>query len=71
MKYLGKMRSFRSNSELWKKKQKKIELINQIIVYSFAQRSRIAMYISLHSYSQMWLLPWGFAEARPEDFSDL
>jgi murein tripeptide amidase MpaA len=36
-----------------------------------SQRSRIAMYISLHSYSQMWLLPWGFAEARPQDFSEL
>uniref|UniRef100_A0A0P5P3C1 Carboxypeptidase B n=1 Tax=Daphnia magna TaxID=35525 RepID=A0A0P5P3C1_9CRUS len=39
--------------------------------FMLKQRSRLAMYISLHSYSQMWLLPWGFAEARPEDFSEL
>lgn len=39
--------------------------------FMLKQRSKLAMYISLHSYSQMWLLPWGFSEARPEDFSEL
>ena len=29
------------------------------------------MYMSLHAYSQMWLLPWGFAQEKPTDFSDL
>ena len=35
------------------------------------RKKDIAMYISLHSYSQMWLLPWGYTEKRPEDFSEL
>lgn len=27
--------------------------------YILANRNQIEMYISLHAYSQMWLLPWG------------
>ncbi|EFX75601.1 hypothetical protein DAPPUDRAFT_306729 [Daphnia pulex] len=36
-----------------------------------ANKDDLAMYISLHAYSQMWLLPWGHKEEKPEDFSDL
>lgn len=39
--------------------------------FMLKKRNDLVMYISLHSYSQMWLLPWGFVETRPEDFSEL
>ena len=29
------------------------------------------MYISMHAYSQMWLIPWGYTTDRPQDYSDL
>lgn len=29
------------------------------------------MYLTLHSYSQMWLVPWGHTRSKPSDFSDL
>lgn len=34
-------------------------------------KDHLAMYISLHAYSQMWLLPWGHKQEKPEDFSEL
>jgi len=29
------------------------------------------LYISVHSYSQLWLLPWGGQSARPTDYTEL
>lgn len=29
------------------------------------------MYLTLHSYSQMWLLPWSHTRSKPADYSDL
>lgn len=29
------------------------------------------MYLTLHSYSQMWLVPWGHTRSKPSDYSDL
>jgi len=31
----------------------------------------IAAYLTLHSYGQMWLYPWGYTTAYPRDSSDL
>lgn len=28
-------------------------------------------YYALHSYSQIWLLPWGWTSELPEDFEEL
>lgn len=39
--------------------------------FIFRNKENIAMYISLHSYSQMWLLPWGYTSTKPDDFSEL
>lgn len=39
--------------------------------YVLKHKKDMAMYISLHAYSQMWLLPWGFSEERPKDFGRL
>ncbi|KAG8225683.1 hypothetical protein J437_LFUL001715 [Ladona fulva] len=33
---------------------------------------RIKMFLSLHSYSQMWLIPWGYSEnEKPKDYYDM
>lgn len=29
------------------------------------------MYLTLHSYNQMWLVPWGHTHTKPADYSDL
>lgn len=29
------------------------------------------MYLTLHSYSQMWLVPWGYTYSKPSDYSEL
>ncbi|XP_015609902.1 carboxypeptidase B [Cephus cinctus] len=39
--------------------------------YILANRQNIKMYLTLHSYSQMWLVPWGYTKSRPSDFSEL
>jgi murein tripeptide amidase MpaA len=34
-------------------------------------RSTLKLYIALHSYSQLWLTPWGYTTERPDDYVDL
>ncbi|XP_078032725.1 carboxypeptidase B [Augochlora pura] len=36
-----------------------------------ANKEKIRMYLTLHSYSQMWLVPWGYTYSKPSDYSDL
>jgi murein tripeptide amidase MpaA len=31
----------------------------------------IKAYLSLHSYSQMWLLPWGYTTEKPKDYYEM
>jgi len=31
----------------------------------------IKLYMAVHSYSQMWLTPWGFGSPKPADYSEL
>ncbi|XP_053982799.1 carboxypeptidase B-like [Hylaeus volcanicus] len=39
--------------------------------YILANKKRIRMYLTLHSYSQMWLIPWGYTYSKPSDYSEL
>ncbi|KAG5343280.1 CBPB Carboxypeptidase, partial [Acromyrmex heyeri] len=39
--------------------------------YILANKQHIRMYLTLHSYSQMWLVPWGYTRSKPSDYSDL
>lgn len=32
---------------------------------------QLKVYVSMHAYSQMWMLPWGFSQERPENYKDL
>lgn len=34
-------------------------------------RNNMLVYIALHSYSQLWLTPWGFTRELPPDYDDL
>ncbi|CAL8102669.1 unnamed protein product [Orchesella dallaii] len=36
-----------------------------------ARRNQIKMYLTFHSYSQLWLLPWSYTRQRPSDYSEL
>jgi hypothetical protein len=29
------------------------------------------MFITLHSFGQYWMLPWGYTAALPSDYADL
>ncbi|XP_025269058.1 carboxypeptidase B [Camponotus floridanus] len=39
--------------------------------YILANKQHIRMYLTLHSYSQMWLLPWSHTRTKPSDYSDM
>ncbi|XP_017891839.1 carboxypeptidase B-like [Ceratina calcarata] len=39
--------------------------------YILANKQNIKMYLTLHSYSQMWLVPWGYTYSKPSDYSEL
>nr|XP_034178433.1 carboxypeptidase B-like [Osmia lignaria] len=39
--------------------------------YILANKEKIRMYLTLHSYSQMWLVPWGYTYSKPSDYSEL
>jgi carboxypeptidase A2 len=39
--------------------------------YILQNKDKIAMYITLHSYGQLWLLPWGYTRTKPDDYDDL
>ncbi|XP_017788792.1 PREDICTED: carboxypeptidase B-like [Habropoda laboriosa] len=39
--------------------------------YILANKRNIRMYLTLHSYSQMWLVPWGYTYSRPSDYWEL
>ncbi|XP_076644229.1 carboxypeptidase B [Halictus rubicundus] len=39
--------------------------------YILDNKENIKMYLTLHSYSQMWLVPWGYTYSKPSDYSDL
>jgi len=29
------------------------------------------VYLTFHTYSQLWLTPWGYTEVLPDDYDDL
>ncbi|CAD1480292.1 unnamed protein product [Heterotrigona itama] len=39
--------------------------------YILANKQNIRVYLTLHSYSQMWLVPWGYTYTKPSDYSEL
>ncbi|XP_033334246.2 carboxypeptidase B [Megalopta genalis] len=39
--------------------------------YILANKENIRMYLTLHSYSQMWLVPWGYTYSKPSDYLEL
>ena len=34
-------------------------------------KDRMKMYLSLHSYSQLWLIPWAYTRQHPTDYDQL
>ena len=35
------------------------------------RKDRIKLYLTMHAYSQMWLVPWGYTSKRAGDYEDL
>ena len=36
-----------------------------------ARSADLDLYITMHSYTQLWLVPWGGSEDKPADYDDL
>lgn len=36
-----------------------------------SQLKRLAGFLDVHSYSQMWMIPWGFAKENIKDYDEL
>lgn len=39
--------------------------------YILSVKERMAMYLSLHSYSQLFLTPWGWTKDLPKEYPDM
>ncbi|CAN7943615.1 unnamed protein product [Ixodes hexagonus] len=39
--------------------------------FIYARRKEITVYITFHSYSQLWLTPWGYTPLRPANYLEL
>jgi len=42
-----------------------------LVNYLLANSTKFDAYLTIHSYGQMWLYPWGFTSAYPADAADL
>nr|CAD7425757.1 unnamed protein product [Timema monikensis] len=39
--------------------------------FILSRQLEIKVYLTVHSYSQMWLVPWGYKEEKPRDYYDM
>nr|CAD7194051.1 unnamed protein product [Timema douglasi] len=39
--------------------------------FILSRQVEIKVYLTVHSYSQMWLVPWGYKEEKPRDYYDM
>ena len=39
--------------------------------YLLSIRDQLSVYLSLHSYGQYWLTPWGFTYQVPVDYDEM
>ncbi|CAB3388305.1 Hypothetical predicted protein [Cloeon dipterum] len=39
--------------------------------FILSRRDEIKVYLTLHSYGQMWLVPWGYKADKPDDYYDM
>ncbi|XP_076358196.1 carboxypeptidase B-like isoform X2 [Tachypleus tridentatus] len=44
--------------------------IKAIANFIVARKNRVKLFLTLHSYSQMWLTPWGWAYKQPRGYTD-
>lgn len=42
-----------------------------IVNFLQKEKNSIDAYLTIHSYGQMWLYPWGYTSALPDDYQDL
>lgn len=39
--------------------------------FILSHKDEIKVYLTMHSYSQLWLVPWGYKAEKPADYYDL
>ena len=42
-----------------------------VLMKHVSSKGKMDVYISLHSYSQMWLLPWGYTYNLPKNYKEM
>lgn len=41
------------------------------MIYEFSNIKLFQVYLTLHSYSQMWLIPWSHTKKLADDYDDM
>ena len=47
-----------------------IEVYN-VANYLSSNRNRLAGYMDIHAYSQLWMTPWGYTKTYPKDYREM
>lgn len=45
--------------------------VRNVAGYLYRNRRRLIGYMDIHAYSQLWMTPWGYKRAYPNDYSEL
>ena len=45
--------------------------VKAVADYIAMQKGTIKAFIDFHSYSQLWMTPWGYTKDLPPDYADL
>jgi hypothetical protein len=42
-----------------------------MVDFLMSRSNNVKIYLTLHSYAQMWLVPWGYTSEKPADYYDM
>ena len=45
--------------------------VRNVANYLKSLKNRIAGYMDIHAYSQLWMIPWGYTQQPTEDHEEL
>ncbi|PFX21403.1 Carboxypeptidase A4 [Stylophora pistillata] len=45
--------------------------VRNVARYLYKNRGNLIGYMDIHAYSQLWMTPWGYKRAYPDDYSEL
>ena len=45
--------------------------VSNVANYLSRNRNKLAGYMDIHAYSQLWMTPWGYTKRYPKDYSEM